>query len=75
MIIYDMPYRGAFNYDKFALNILQLSNYVNFMSQKIELEITADNNILALQSQTQNLADLISSLSNQLFIQSLNIKE
>lgn len=38
MIRYNMRYRGAFEYDKFALNILQYSNLINHLYSDIENE-------------------------------------
>lgn len=32
MIIYNMPYRGPFEYDKFCLNILQFYNEVQHLT-------------------------------------------
>ena len=38
MITYNMTYRGAYEYDKFALNILQFLNLSNSILDKIDKE-------------------------------------
>ena len=38
MITYNMRYRGAYEYDKFALNIFQFLNLSNSISDKINKE-------------------------------------
>ena len=38
MIFYNMRYRGAYEYDKFSLNILQLSNMVTEYIDDLENE-------------------------------------
>jgi hypothetical protein len=51
MILYDMRYRGPMEYDKFALNILQYSNEINYMLKR-ELSV---GNISSLQSLANNV--------------------
>ena len=34
MILYNMRYRGAFEYDKFVLNIFQISNEAKSLTKK-----------------------------------------
>ena len=38
MIFYNMRYRGAYEYDKYSLNILQLSNMINEYIDDLENE-------------------------------------
>lgn len=47
MIFYNMRYRGAYEYDKYSLNILQLSNMVNEYLDDLENE-TSFKNLKAL---------------------------
>ena len=43
MIFYNMRYRGAYEYDKFSLNILQLSNMVTEYLDDLENEESYKN--------------------------------
>ena len=42
MILYNMRHRGPYEYDKFTLNILQISNAVT-LSELQELTVNSNN--------------------------------
>lgn len=42
MITYNMRYRGQYEYDKFALNIIQFINLVSEITKRIDQETDSD---------------------------------
>ena len=42
MIYYNFPHRGAFEYDKFVLNILQYCNEASLLQKKLEVGAVFD---------------------------------
>lgn len=75
MIIYNMNYRGPFEYDKMVLNAMQLSNYVNKMNtselsgkfDQLQVLSTRYDNIASLNELEKNIA----SIGEELYIQQL----
>lgn len=59
MIKYNMRYRGPYEYDKYALNILQFHNEVNRISDKL----TRDSNS-SLKKLTQQLDEKIKAMQS-----------
>lgn len=59
MIKYNMRYRGPYEYDKYALNILQFHNEVNRISDKL----TKDSNS-SLKKLTQQLDEKIKAMQS-----------
>lgn len=45
MILYNIRYRGPYEYDKFILNILQLNNEVNLAINEINNDTMNDLNL------------------------------
>lgn len=65
MIRYNFRQRGAFEYDKFALNFLQLNNEVN----KLNEETISNEDLISLKKEIDNTFDVITgekSLSSEL---------
>lgn len=82
MILYNMRNRGAYEYDKFTLNILQISNAVT-LSELHELTNNEINKDTLLKTQ-KNINDIYDSLlgndkllglSEKLYLDSFLIKE
>ena len=77
MILYNFPYRGPFEYDKFVLNIFQFHNDVVFMEEK--LLSAANTNIGLLEEQKQVFDEFYNScihdasLSQQCYLLSLSL--
>ena len=75
MIYYNLRHRGAFEYDKFALNILQLHNYTS----DAEATILSEGSEAAREKQALDdffeLATGSQSLSYQAYKKSLLIME
>lgn len=67
MILYNMRERGAYEYDKFVLNILQLHNAVNLA--EIHEMVQATDGIESLNT----LLDTINSLYDNLMTTSENV--
>jgi hypothetical protein len=74
MIIYNMPYRAPFNYDKTALNALQLNNYMQYEMQKISDELNSPQNLIALSNQVDAILASTATVIDDMFIQTLDIK-
>lgn len=58
MILYNIRHRGPFEYDKFILNILQVSNETKRLLKRFNA--TADSTIPKQQEQIDKLLDAIS---------------
>lgn len=69
MIIYNMRYRGPYEYDKFALNILQYINLVKDISSSVNKN--AENNLVSKSEKLTKYIDNIDSIQHELFIMSL----
>lgn len=82
MIIYNMRERGPYEYDKFTLNILQLSNAINLaeMNEMIEMNNNKDS-LLNLNKTIDNLysklikADKELSISDKVSLEYYKCKE
>lgn len=69
MITYNMRYRGPYEYDKFALNILQYINLVKNIASSINKD--AENNLVSKSEKLAKYIDNIDSIQHELFIMSL----
>ncbi len=58
MILYNIRHRGPFEYDKFILNILQVSNETKRLLKRFNA--TADSTIPKQQEQIDKLLDALS---------------
>lgn len=58
MILYNIRHRGPFEYDKFVLNILQVSNETKRLLKRFNA--TADSTIPKKQEQIDKLLDSLS---------------
>lgn len=58
MILYNIRHRGPFEYDKFVLNILQVSNETKRLLKRFNA--TADSTIPKQQEQIDKLLDSLS---------------
>ena len=57
MIVYNLPYRGAFEYDKLVLNALSFHNHIQYTRQQLDEAVT-DTEIVAMPLDTaQELVD------------------
>lgn len=65
MIIYNMRYRGPYEYDKTILNVLQFHNEVLDMKDKLEKE---DCGLNELQTRIDLMNTQIESIVNQVLI-------
>lgn len=64
-----MRYRGPYEYDKFALNILQYINLVKDISSSVNKN--AENNLVSKSEKLTKYIDNIDSIQHELFIMSL----
>lgn len=69
MITYNMRYRGPYEYDKFALNILQYINLVKDIASSVNKN--AENNLVSKSEKLAKYIDNIDSIQHELFIMSL----
>lgn len=69
MITYNMRYRGPYEYDKFALNILQYINLVKDITSSINKN--AENNLVSKSEKLAKYIDNIDNIQHELFIMSL----
>lgn len=69
MITYNMRYRGPYEYDKFALNILQYINLVKDISSSVNKN--AENNLVSKSEKLAKYIDNIDNIQHELFIMSL----
>ena len=69
MITYNMRYRGPYEYDKFALNILQYINLVKDISSSVNKN--AENNLVSKSEKLVKYIDNIDNIQHELFIMSL----
>lgn len=64
-----MRYRGPYEYDKFALNILQYINLVKDISSSVNKN--AENNLVSKSEKLAKYIDNIDNIQHELFIMSL----
>lgn len=64
-----MRYRGPYEYDKFALNILQYINLVKDISSLVNKN--AENNLVSKSEKLTKYIDNIDNIQHELFIMSL----
>ncbi len=64
-----MRYRGPYEYDKFALNILQYINLVKDIASSVNKN--AENNLVSKSEKLAKYIDNIDSIQHELFIMSL----
>ena len=64
-----MRYRGPYEYDKFALNILQYINLVKDIASSVNKD--AENNLVSKSEKLAKYIDNIDSIQHELFIMSL----
>ena len=69
MITYNMRYRGPYEYDKFALNILQDINLVKDITSSVNKN--AENNLVSKSEKLAKYIDNIDNIQHELFIMSL----
>lgn len=69
MITYNMRYRGPYEYDKFALNILQYINLVKDIMSSVNKN--AENNLVSKSEKLAKYIDNIDNIQHELFIMSL----
>ena len=69
MITYNMRYRGPYEYDKFALNILQYINLVKDITSSVNKN--AENNLVSKSEKLAKYIDNINNIQHELFIMSL----
>lgn len=69
MITYNMRYRGPYEYDKFALNILQYINLVKDITNSVNKN--AENNLVSKSEKLAKYIDNIDNIQHELFIMSL----
>ena len=69
MITYNMRYRGPYEYDKFALNILQYINLVKDITSSVNKN--AENNLVSKSEKLVKYIDNIDNIQHKLFIMSL----
>lgn len=69
MITYNMRYRGPYEYDKFALNILQYINLVKDITSSVNKN--AENNLISKSEKLAKYIDNIDNIQHELFIMSL----
>lgn len=81
MILYNMRHRGPYEYDKFTLNILQISNAVA-LSELQELTVNSNNknNLLEIQKKINEVYtslvgnDDVIGLTEKIYINSFLLK-
>lgn len=81
MILYNMRHRGPYEYDKFTLNILQISNAVT-LSELQELTVNGNNknNLLEIQKKINEVYtslvgnDDVIGLTEKIYINSFLLK-
>ena len=66
MITYNMRYRGPYEYDKFALNILQYINLVKDITSSVNKN--AENNLVSKSEKLAKYIDNIDNIQHELFI-------
>lgn len=64
-----MRYRGPYEYDKFALNILQYINLVKDITSSVNKN--AENNLISKSEKLTKYIDNIDNIQHELFIMSL----
>lgn len=64
-----MRYRGPYEYDKFALNILQYINLVKDIASSVNKN--AENNLVSKSEKLAKYIDSIDNIQHELFIMSL----
>lgn len=64
-----MRYRGPYEYDKFALNILQYINLVKDITSSVNKN--AENNLVSKSEKLTKYIDNIDNIQHELFIMSL----
>ena len=69
MITYNMRYRGPYEYDKFALNILQYINLVKDITSSVNKN--AENNLVSKSEKLAKYIDNIDNIQHELFIMAL----
>lgn len=81
MILYNMRHRGPYEYDKFTLNILQISNAVT-LSELQELTVNSKNknNLLEIQKKINEVYtslvgnDDVIGLTEKIYLNSFLLK-
>lgn len=66
MILYNMRYRGPYEYDKTVLNVFQFHNEILSMTK--ELEEQNEQNIKLIQDKIEILFQELDSFSNRILI-------
>ena len=66
MILYNMRYRGPYEYEKFILNVFQYHNEI--LRMKKELNEKNEQNITELTAKLDKLREKVDELSNQILI-------
>lgn len=64
-----MRYRGPYEYDKFALNILQYINLVKDITSSVNKN--AENNLVSKSEKLAKYIDNIDNIQHELFIMSI----
>ena len=66
MILYNMRYRGPYEYEKFILNVFQYHNEI--LRMKKELNEKNEQNITELTAKLDELREKVDKLSNQILV-------
>jgi len=66
MILYNMRYRGPYEYEKFILNVFQYHNEI--LRMKKELNEKNEQNITELTEKLDKLREKVDELSNQILV-------
>ena len=66
MILYNMRYRGPYEYDKTVLNVFQFHNEILSMTK--ELEEQNEQNIKLIQDKIETLFQELDSFSNRILL-------
>lgn len=64
MILYNIRYRGPFEYDKFVLNILQFMNEVKRIDKKINKDTVS--NLLKKKNELDNIFNELTNTNSDL---------
>lgn len=82
MILYNMRNRGPYEYDKFTLNILQISNAVTLSElQELTVNNEGKNSLLKLQEEINDIYKSLvgdentTGLAERLYLDSFLLKE
>lgn len=73
MIIYNLRYRGPYEYDKVILNVLQYHNTIHEVYESLHKQDS--KNLVAAQERIDTLNDNLSNLNDTLIVYKEAVKE